>query len=292
MQGPQGSPGYNPYSKHPDFAGIVQQFMQNMMMKKQMEQGQQQQMWQRGMEEQKMASTEAYRQAQMEAMQQPPKPQALPAIVWEAATATKQAGKPREEWDWGAMGDYMTKKRDKTPTPSTYSLRKADLDKALKAEDITKDQYNKSLFNLKQGMTEEEKRQKGDVARGRNTKEIKDFLLGIPDLVENNQIKVKELRNIIKQQKGVPTSQQGYRLDMPMKYNVAVLNKKDGWETPEDLDIIAKYEAMFKVFKDDLLAKGINTFEKFMTSFETQDLRRHPDFDKNQIKRWYDIYKR
>jgi hypothetical protein len=110
---PQGGAGYNPYSKYPDIAGLVEKFMQNMMMQKQMKQQQQQQMWQRGMEEQKMESLETHRQAQREEWQESPKPSALPARVQEAIMATDQGGIPHEEINWKPVGMKLDKWRAK-----------------------------------------------------------------------------------------------------------------------------------------------------------------------------------
>ena len=148
MQGPQGSPGYDPYSKYPDIGGLIQQFMQNMMMKKQMEQQKGQQTWQRGMEEQKMASTEAYRGAQIEAMQRPQKPPALPARVQEAIAATGQGGVPQEEINWKPVGIKLDEWRAKPEeeidlVDDKYSQRK-NLIKSLKGR------LSKEVTTLKQ----------------------------------------------------------------------------------------------------------------------------------------------
>ncbi|MHC4605153.1 MAG: hypothetical protein ACYS6W_17695, partial [Planctomycetota bacterium] len=40
--GPQASPGYNPYSKHPDWASGIRELLKNMMMMKQMKQDKEQ----------------------------------------------------------------------------------------------------------------------------------------------------------------------------------------------------------------------------------------------------------
>ena len=103
----------------------------------------------------------------------------------------------------------------------------------------------------------------------------------------------KELRKIVERQEGgLPFSSQGHRLDMPERYNRAVLNKRDGVATAENLDVIMKYDAMFSVFRDRLMGRGIDSFKNFMTSPDTRDLRDDPNFDNSQIKLWYEIFKK
>ena len=78
----------------------------------------------------------------------------------------------------------------------------------------------------------------------------------------------------------------GIALDMPYKYNLAVLNKNDGLATPSNLDTISKYDGMFRYFNDVLLKGKALSFKEFMKLPEARD----PDFDKAQIKKWYEYY--
>jgi len=170
--------------------------------------------------------------------------------------------------------------------PSAYTLRKIDLDKALKLGTITQEQHSQSLFNLKQDLTPEEKKRKGASIRDANYREMRDFYKSIPELTEKGRIKSKELREIVeKQGGGIPTSHQGYRLDMPERYNRAILNQKDGVATVEDTDTIKNYEDMFKIFQDEL--KDYPTFKSWISSSPANKLM---GLDKNQMKTWYDIY--
>lgn len=276
---PQGGAGYNPYSKYPDIAGLADKFMRGMMMMKQMKQQKQQQMWQRGMEEKKMESLEAYREAQAEAMQRPKQvtPSARVQEAREIAAATGETV--------GQVLDRLS--REKPPRPAAYTLRKRDLDKALRAKDITQDQYTKSLFNIKQEMTPDEKRRQGASIRDSNAREMRDFYKGIPDLIAKGRIKAKELRKMVKKQGGgIPTSQQGYRLDMPEKYNRAILNQKDGVATVEDTGTIRNYEDMFKIFQEEL-----QTYPTFKDWLANSPVTRMTGIDKSQMKIWYDIYR-
>ena len=116
----------------------------------------------------------------------------------------------------------------------------------------------------------------------------------IPGLIDNKGRMVsRKLRKIVERQEGgLPLSSQGYRLDMPERYNRAILNKRDGVATAENLDVIMKYDAMFRVFQDRLLGGEVNTWKKFLTSEYTRDLRDDPNFDNGQIKLWYDIFRK
>ena len=294
---PQGGAGYNPYSKYPDIGSLVDKFMQNMMMQKQMKQQQQQQMWQRGMQEEQL-------ELQRQRLQQE-KPPTQAEQKWSMADANVASGEwTPEQGETYKLTGKIPRPRVKYPATTAANVKKTfeitdEEWKIMPTErqgEYFKEFHLRSrpkVAKVEKVVTPEEKRRKGATTRDKNKKEMTDFYASIPDLIEKGQIKVKSLRKMLKKQGGgIPTSQQGYRLDMPSKYNTAVLNKKDGVAIPEDLDIIAKYEAMFGVFKDRLLAKGIDSFEKFMTSMDTIDLRRDPNFDKSQIKRWYDIYKR
>ncbi len=175
-----------------------------------------------------------------------------------------------------------------------YSRRKKELDDALELGVITQEQHTQSRFNLKAGLTPEEKRRKGASFRDGNARELRDFYKTIPGLIDNKgRVVSKRLRKIVKERGGgPPVSSQGHRLDMPERYNRAILNKRDGVATTENLDIIAKYEGMFRVFQDRLLAGDIDSFKKFMTSADTRDLRGDPNFDIGQIKLWYDIFRK
>ena len=152
---PQGGGAYNPYSKYPDIGGTVRQFMQNMMMHKQMKQRQQQQTWQRGMEEKKQESLETHRQAQREEWQQPQKPPVLPARVQEAIMATDQGGIPYEEINWKPVGmkldEWRAKpEKEEIDLDNKYKQRK-NLMKSLRTrlgKEVTTLKQRSKLFRL------------------------------------------------------------------------------------------------------------------------------------------------
>lgn len=104
--GPQPTSTYDPYSKYPNFAGALGNFLANMRMMKQFRAMQEQQKWQRGMREKEFGLEEEYKEAQMEAMGRPKQP-TIPARVQEAIMATDQGGVPYEEINWSPVGKKL-----------------------------------------------------------------------------------------------------------------------------------------------------------------------------------------
>ncbi len=281
-------PWHDPYSKHPNIMGGLRDLLKNFMMMKQLkeERGEKEREWEfkeekRLMEERDLASMLEYRKAQTERISRLPEPPVPPDYLRKAdSLVAEKVAKDRGE----ALS--MILKIGREPT-DVYSRRKKDLDKALKLGTINQDQYNKSLFGLKQGLTPDELRRKGASIRDGNARELRDFYKTIPDLIDNKgRINTKELRKIIERQGGGgPVSQQGYRLDMPERYNRATLKQRDGVATVEDTNTIRNYEDMFKIFNDEL--KDYPTFKDWISSSPTAKL---VGLDKNQMKIWYDIY--
>ena len=295
----QGGGFYDPYQKGPAWGRGISELLKNMMMLKQMkekekyERGEKEREWEFEEAEQarkfeRWGVQEELQRAQTERISRPPEPPEIPKELQRADLLVKEGvAKDRGE----ALS--MILKIGREPT-DVYSRRKKDLGEALRVGTITQDQYNKSLFNLKQGLTPDELRRKGASIRDGNMREIRDFFKTIPGLIDNKGRMVsRKLRKIVeKQEGGLPLSSQGYRLDMPERYNRAILNKRDGVATAENLDVIAKYDAMFSVFRDRLMGRGIDSFKKYMTSPDTKDLRDDPNFDNGQIKLWYEIFKK
>jgi hypothetical protein len=288
--GPQSRPGYDPYSKYPDIGSLVQTFMQNMIMQKQMRQGQQQQMWQRGMREKEFGLQE-----KRLAQEKPPTQQ---QAKWSMADANVASG------EWTPEQGQTYKLTGKIPTPRVkYPATTATNVKGMFK--ITDEEW-KIMPTERQGeyfkefhlrsrpkakkvekvLTPEEKRRRGASTRDGNLREMRDFYKGIPELIDRGRIKPNELRKMIKKQGGgIPTSPQGYRLDMPEKYNRAILNQRDGVATEEDTNTIKNYENMFKIFQDEL--KVYPTFKDWLRLSVTTKLK---GLDKNQMKIWYDVY--
>jgi len=292
-------PWHDPYQKGPAWGRGIRDLLQNIMMMKQLkeERGEErgEREFERGIEREererkfeRWGVQEELWKAQTEKTLQPPKPPTTPDYLQKADSLVAEGvAKDRGE----ALS--MILKIGQEPI-DVYSRKKKDLGEALRVGTITQDQYNKSLFNLKQELTPGELRRKGATIRDGNMREIRDFFKTIPGLIDNKGRMVsRKLRKIVeKQEGGLPLSSQGYRLDMPERYNRAILNKRDGVPTVEDLDVIAKYDAMFSVFRDRLMAGGIDSFKKYIASPNTRDLRDDPNFDNGQIKLWYEIFKK
>lgn len=284
--GPQGSPGYNPYSKYPDIAGLVQQFMQNMMMMKQMKQQEEQQVWQREMkgkqmEVQKIGANiqlqEASRKRRGEELQAKEKFKFIEDIdkAVEAGTISE-----KDAFSLKMTGRLPTGKAP--PKPTTFEQKKAYWDQRLATKEATQEQYDEAVWGVKRKPTPEETIKKGANVRQSNTTWLKDVYKNVDEGTVLKEAKKAKARPVVS----------GIKFDMPYDYNLAILNQQDRVETPEDLDVIAKYEAMYRVFQERLMGQGINSFKKFMTAEETRDLREDPNFNKGQIKRWYDIYRK
>lgn len=281
------SPWHDPYQKGPAWGRGIRELLNNMMMMKQLKEERGEKEWERKFEEEKremeqrdLESLLEYRGAQTERLLRPPAPPKVPDY-YQKATDLVTAGVAKNIGE----GLTMALKIEQEPK-NAYTLKKRDLDKALKLGTINQEQYNKALFNLKQELSPEEKRRKGATIRDANARELRDFYKGIPELIDKGRIKANELRKMIeKQGGGIPTSQQGYRLDMPEQYNRAILNQRDGVATAEDKNTIKNYEDMFKIFQDEL--KDYPTFKDWISSSPTNKL---VGLDKNQMKIWYDIY--
>lgn len=292
-------PFHDPYQKGPSWGRGISQLIKNFMMLKQLQEQRgeerEEKEWEKRFEEkeqkrkfERWGAQEDLWKAQAERVSRPPIPPKTPDYLQKADSLVAEGvAKDRGE----ALS--MILKIGREPT-DVYSRRKGDLGEALKLGTITQEQYNKSLFNLKQELTPEQKRQKGATIRDGNMRELRDFFKTIPGLIDNKGRMVsRKLRKMVgKKEGGLPLSSQGYRLDMPEKYNRAILNKRDGVATVENLDVIAKYDAMFSVFRDRLMRGGIDSFKKYMTSPDTKDLRDDPNFDNGQIKLWYEIFKK
>jgi len=131
-------------------------------------------------------------------------------------------------------------------------------------------------FSGGRGAPSREANQRSWLARKENTTGYKDI----------KQTK-KTARNNYKEY-GQPPTIDGIRTDMPLRYQMAVLNERDGVATPIDTEVIQNYEDMWGFFEELVTADGslYTTWSEFT---------KHPDFmakdiDKKQMKFWYDAY--
>jgi len=91
QMGRQATPGYNPFSKSPDWASAIREALKNMQMMKQMKEGREQQQWERGITERETAALE---------------------------TRAKAAAQPKEPSQWEQRIRYaagLVKSEDMTP---------------------------------------------------------------------------------------------------------------------------------------------------------------------------------
>ena len=99
--------------------------------------------------------------------------------------------------------------------------------------------------------------------------------------------KLRDLRSIVRKAGGQPPVAYGMRLDMPFQYNIAIRNQQDGVATPEDVATIERYEYLFSIFMEDVVPSDIRKFRDFIKL----DIARDPLIDKEQFRRWFEIYK-
>ena len=267
------------------------------MMSKKMgaERGEQEREWKfkeekRGMEQQDLTSMLELRGAQTERALRPPTPpvEKRSTMYQKALDMVKTKVAP-------SVGEAMSMLLKENEDPlTTYDKRTRDIKKDVESGVMSPEKGKQIQYNLKQELTPDERIRKGASIRDANGREIRDFFKTIPGLIDNKGRMIsRKLRKIVGEKSGgLPLSSQGYRLDMPERYNRAVLNKRDRVATTENLDVIEKYDAMFEVFQNRLLKRDVNSFKKYMTSPTTKDLRNDPDFDNGQIKLWYDIFKK
>jgi len=294
---------YDPMMKYPDFGQGMQQLIQNLAMIKQMKQEQEQQNLlrkQREYERERQQKLDELTRKNIESqIKTRETPQAEPDWMQKAKAlvannpnitigqALNQVFKidpeePLEERIKRFEAEAEAKARGAgtgkfAPPPSTKTIAEIEAETAARARGAGTGRFAPP----KPAVPPEEKIKAGATTRQANQKELRDFYKTAPD--------TGEVRNIIETTRGqIPLSSQGYRLDMPEKYNLAKLNVRDGVATPEDIKIIKNYDAMFKIFQDEI--KDYPTFQKWISgspSAQTKELER---IDKNQMKKWYDIY--
>lgn len=217
------------------------------------------------LERKRMKATEQYRQAQLD---KPPTKTALEKKIDWAWTYFK--GDEKRFSNWFSKNILSIQK-------TSFEEKKAALIAKLQDGSINQEQFDKAMFNIPPKPTPGEIIKKGGNLRQANDTWLKDVY---------KNAETKDILGEAKKAKARPIVR-GIALDMPYKYNLAILNREDRVETPEDLDVIQKYDAMFQYFNDVLLPKA-NTFKKFTKLPEAKD----PDFDRVMIRKWYTLYRK
>ena len=292
-----GSPAHYYTRRQERMDDRMRQLLNMIVTMKQMREQRTQRTWQRQQQEENARRAQAYlelAQKREARLATPEAPEAPELKEWQAKLLyAKSVMSPPEFKKWylglptpikDQLELYEKKKQidaryrrpEKPPTPTTFDKKKTVLDKRLKAGKITQPQYDEALYSIAAPPTAEETRQKGATKRASNRTWLKD--------VYKMTAKTKP-RKLIKDSGGARPKSYGVFLDMPHNYNWALLNQKDGVATKEDLNIIEKYDAMFRVFQEQLLPRF--SWKEFLKS----GLAKDPDIDKAQIRKWYDYYK-
>lgn len=185
----------------------------------------------------------------------------------------------------------------KPPKPTDYQNKKVDIQSEIDAGRLTPEQGQQAIQGL-MGVTPQtppdELRRKGALERNKNRDQVADIINRIPDYDPGKEKKaIKFLRNAIGTQGGEPPIVEGMRLDMPVRYQEAIFNQRDGVAPPEDILLIQKYDDMFRIFLEDILPRltqgGKKGFNEFMVKFP--ELAKDKDIDRVRIKLWIAIYK-
>ncbi len=312
----QGGGFYSPYSKSPQWGAGIQQIMQQIAMKKQMNQQQQQQMqqqqqqqeqeqWKRGIVEREITLKEQKAQEKPGQTKWDFQKQYAKYMIetqqWDndqAATYLARNEVPQKliELPAGEMAKiekhfkikdfnqlppnkqirfielYASKKR---PKPTQFDRKKTEWDRKLKTGEATQSQYDEVVWGVRPKPTKEEVLAKGANPRQANATWLKDVYKNVDTGAIEKEAKKAKARPSVR----------GVALDMPYKYNLAILNREDRVETPEDLDTIAKYEVLFRYFSEKFVKKALS-FKEFLLLPEAKN----PNLDKKQIRRWYEMY--
>ena len=252
----------------------MRQLLEMLMMSKQLEEQRGQQKWERGIKEREVSAEEMWRQAQLAGAMQERQPSALEQEI----NALIQAGyDPKKAIEGAVFG--REPKPEKEPKPTTFEKKEEYVKKQIASGAMTKEQGDEILYNIPKKPTPEEIRAKGASPRQSNATWLRDVYKNVDP---------KDVKNPKRLIKGIPNTRpmiHGVYLDMPYEYNIALLNINDGVATEKDTDIVERYNAMFRIFQEDFLAKRI-PWKQFITSALAKD----PLIDNAQFKVWYDTY--
>lgn len=282
MQG--GGGFYSPYSAKPQWGAGIAQTIQQLMAQKQMQKQQKQQGEQQSFENRMRILN------YLKGMEPTKREKALSRLVENKVITQEQkdmalAGVSKveapEERIKRIKGEATARaevaaKFKKEPDPTQFEVKKGIWDAKLRTGEATQVQYDEVMWGVKPKPTQEE-----ILAKKANPRQANDTWLSRAW----NTIDKVEAEKKAKKAKARPVVM-GISLDMPYKYNLAVLNKNDRVATPEDLQLIQEYDDMFEYFNTQLMGKGITNFKDFMKS----DLAKDKALDKAQIKKWYELY--
>ena len=280
----QGGGFYNPYSAKPQWGAGISQTIQQLMAQKEMQKRQKQQGEQQTFENRMRILNFLKGKDQSERVQ---------ALNWlekneiidEKRKNMLVAGLDKIETPEGRIkrikGETRARKEveqefRKEPKPTQFEVKQAEWDARVVAGTATPEERDMVVWGFKPKPTKEEILAKGANPRQANDSWLKDVYKNMDRGAIEKSSKEAKARPIV----------MGISIDMPYAYNLATLNRNDGIATPKDTDTIQKYDGMFRYFNDVLLKGKALSFKEFMKLPEARD----PDFDKMQIKKWYEYY--
>jgi len=309
-----GGMAYNPYSSGTDFGFALRNTLNNLLAHKQGQEEQrraEEELRRKAGQEQRKADLEqekfdwdvAAEKRRLAVLERPEKPPAEPASITEAralmasdpvtyptlgsALNTTLKIKPEqtpEQMEEESFRKARGQRRGAPPRPqkpSPYELKKKDIADAVERGDITHEEGVQLTLGI---VGDRDTAAKGAAIRQANEKAIADVF----NSVGEKQL-LKDARNSVKQSGGEsPFSTEGYRVDMSRKYNVAKKNSVDGVATDDDNKTVEKYDAMYGYFISKIAPK----YKSFDDWMKNSPNARRPEFDKDQIKKWFDIYVR
>lgn len=194
----------------------------------------------------------------------------------------KQAAPPETLDVFAKKEDIKAKARARSqvkPQPNSTQLRYTEIDKAVEAGYMSPEEG--AMAKIKVSKDDDDVR-KGAAIRQANEK-------AVADVFNSAQNPEKEAKKSVIQSGGAnPFTTEGYRMDMPRRYSIAKKNITDGVATGEDNKTVEKYDAMHGYF----ISKIKDRYKSFDDWMKTSPNARRPEFDKDQIKKWFDIYVR
>jgi hypothetical protein len=308
---------YNPYSKGTDFGFALRNTLNNLLAHKQ-GQAQANKEQQRYDEEQaRIARKEEFERKKEErandaemrrlaVLERPEKPTAEPTSITEAKEYARANGVSLGE----AMNITMKIKPEETPAqieesafrkargerrgappqprePNAYEMRKADIKTAVERGEITQEEGTKLLIGVAKDSSDLWK--KASVRRGNEA-----FVGTTLDALIAGDIKkyIGKAKDDIKASGGFPPyTTEGFRRDMPRKYNVAVKNIDEDAADLSDWDTKDQYEEMYTTFIKQILP-SFKHFKDFMNSKEklAVDIKADNLYDKGELAKWFKLY--
>jgi len=294
MRSSGNNPWYDPHSKYPNIAGgadAIRQLVNQMAMMKQMKEQekreQEKELWNRKMEERRVAAEEARVLADLERAGKPTPAQEARQTRQKVAlykTMTKE-WLPQQSSEFIETAKWPDERIELTPEEIKFAASKLGMNpkEANKWGENTK-KLARTLFEkiATQKPTEstdyDKKRAQldKDLAAGKiNQQQYYQGLYGISggtpsaasvapsrranikraeDIVKNLPDDPRKIaKDLVKQTGQRPHHETGFDLDMPIEYNSAKFNVEAGLGTPKDQDLITKYDQMLALFQGKIV---------------------------------------